>query len=103
MVVVASNRRRAVRNATRKGCSMKTRAGDIATMRERLDWVKRHEPRQALTVFASEIESLLDDLDELRECLLLARPYVPELLNGKPLGVYARCTAALGEPKEPHA
>jgi hypothetical protein len=45
--------------------------------------------------------ALLDDLDELRECLLLARPYVPELLNGKPLGVYARCTAALSEPEEP--
>jgi hypothetical protein len=44
--------------------------------------------------------AVLDDLDELRECLLLERPYVPELLNGKPLGVYARCTAALGEPKE---
>jgi hypothetical protein len=71
------------------------------TAKQRDAWRINPDGDEAWQSIVKARAALLDDLDELRECLLLARPYVPELLNGKPLGVYARCTAALREAKEP--
>jgi hypothetical protein len=56
-------------------------------------------PSDPVEMTAGELLALLDDLDELRECLRLAEPRLAHFSDPLP----HRIAAALREPKEPHA
>jgi hypothetical protein len=57
------------------------------------------EMREAIGDHDCMERDLLDDLDELRECLRLAEPRLAHFSDPLP----HRIAAALSEPKEPHA
>jgi hypothetical protein len=76
---------------------VKTSAKVLAAYRADANHRDAHE--RLAEVDPEEFLALLDDLDELRECLRLAEPRLAHFSDPLP----HRIAAALREPKEPHA